>query len=142
LVAVEIDKRQTRIVIAMNGQLFLVLCLNDAHDVFEELMNIDRLFFWWATRSQKSVNKTGKSVCFADNDIRVLTQLGVVELALQQLRGTTNAAERVLNFVCKLSNHLSTCAMLYQQRVFTADLVAARYIGHFYEQGGSVDFNW
>ena len=100
-------------------------------------MHIDGLLVRWPTGAEQRINKSGKAVCFADHYVGVLVQLRVVELTLEQLGRTANAAEWVFDFVSKLANHLSAGAVLDQQRILTADLDAACYVGDLNQQSAS-----
>jgi hypothetical protein len=44
--------------------------------------------------------------------------------------------------VRELPNHLPPGAVLYQQRIFAADLVASRHVGHLDDQRSACDFDW
>jgi len=142
LVAIEVDLRQARIVIAVHGQLFLVFRLDKAHDVLEEFVHVDWLLIWRAARAKQSIDQSCEPICLADNDIRVFSLLCIIELTLQQLRCTADTTEGVLYLMRKLSNHLPTRTVLNQQRVLAADLVAACYVGHFNQQRSTVDVDW
>ena len=83
LVPVKIDQRQPRIVIAVHGQLFLILCLDNAHDVFEQFVNVGWLLVGRAARSEQRIDECGQPVGFADDDVRVFSSARVVELPLQ-----------------------------------------------------------
>lgn len=98
-------------------------------------MNINRLLVGWATRAQQRIDQASQSIGFADDDIGVFAKLGVIELALQQLRRAADTTKRILYLVRKLANHLPTRAVLYQQRVLTTNTRSARYIGYFNQQG-------
>ena len=60
-------------------------------------MNIDRLLVGRSARSEQRIDECRESISFADDDVRVLAQLILVELTLEQLRGAADAAERVLD---------------------------------------------
>ena len=105
-------------------------------------MHIDRLFVWRSTRTEQGIDKSRQPICLADDDVRVLAQLIVVQLSLQQLRCAANAAQRILYFMGELTNHLASRAMLNQQRIFAADLRSTRYIGYLDEQAGAFDVDW
>lgn len=128
LVAIEVDERQAWIVVPDKCQLLRFFRLDDANNILEQLVYVDRLFVRWSTRSEQSVDESGKTIGLADDDIRVLLQLVLDELPLEQLRRTADAAERILNFVCKLPDHLPAGTMLYQQRIFAADFRTPRDI--------------
>jgi len=46
-------------------------------------VNIDGLFIRWPARTQQRINEAGESVSFADNNVSVFAQLGLVELSLE-----------------------------------------------------------
>ena len=56
-------------------------------------------------------------VGLADDDARVLAQRRIEQLALEQLRGAAQAAERVLDLVRELADHEPAAAELREQRV-------------------------
>ena len=60
------------------------------------------------------------------------------QLPFEQLRGAANPAQRVLDLVCELANHLPAGAVLNQQRVLAADLGAPRHVGDLHQQAGVV----
>ena len=76
----------------------------------------------------------GPPVGLTDNDVGIFGELGVVELAVQQLCGAADAPQGVLNLMRQLTDHLSPGAVLDKQCVFTTDLGASRDVGHLDEQ--------
>ena len=101
-------------------------------------MHVQRLLVRRAAGTEQRIDQPGKAVRFADDDVGVFALLRVRELARQQLRRTANAAERILDFVRELANHLPPGAVLNQQRIFARDLVAPRHICHFDQQRRAV----
>lgn len=134
LVAVEVDQRQAHIVIATEANVFADIRLNQTHDVLEQLVHIQRLLVRRASGAKQSIDECRQPVRFADDDIGVFPEFVAVELPRQQLRGAAQAAQRVLDFVRKLPNHLAAGAMLNDQRVLPAYFRAPRYVIHFDEQ--------
>src|SRR5450631_707065 len=54
----------------------------------------------------------------ADDDASVFAQTGVQQLALEQLCGAPQTAERIFDFMGKLPDHQPAAAELRQQRIF------------------------
>lgn len=104
-------------------------------------MYVNGFFGGRATRPEQRVDETGKSVGFADDHVGVFAQLGVLQLAFEQLRCAANTAERVLDFVRELPNHLSPGTMLNDQRIFATDLIAPGDIGDFDQQNRVVQLD-
>ncbi len=97
-------------------------------------MDVDGLAVRRSARAEQRIDKAGEAIGFADDDIRVLGQLAVAELSRQKLCGSSYAAERVLDLVGELPDHLPACTVLDEQRILAADPVAACDIGQFNEQ--------
>ena len=74
LIPVKIKKRQAGIVITPDLDSFLPR-LDEAHDVLEQFVYVDCLLVRRSARSQQGVDKTGKAVRFADDDIRVFPEI-------------------------------------------------------------------
>jgi len=86
------------------------------------------------TGTEERIDQGRQSVGLTDNDACVLPQLLLAKLALKQLSRTAYAAERVLDFVRKLPDHLAAGAVLNEQRVFPAYLSASGDVSHFDQQ--------
>ncbi len=134
LVPIEVDQRQARIVVASYRRRIAVLGLDNRHDVFEQLVDVDRPFLRRAARPEQGVDERCETVRLADDDACVLAQFLVFELSLEQLCSPANTAERVLDLVGKLPNHLPAGAMLDQERILAGDPRAARDVGQLDEQ--------
>ena len=119
----------------MNPEPRPFLCVDQAHHVFEQLVDINGLLVRHAARAEQGIDETGEAVGLADDDVGVFALFVVIELALEQLRGAANPAQRVLDLVGQLPNHLSPGAVLDQQRIFAADLRAASDVRDFDKQG-------
>ena len=104
-------------------------------------MHIDGLLVRRSAGPEQRIDQRGKSIRLADDDVGIFLQFGIAKLALEQLSRTTNAAQGVLDLVRQLPNHLPSSTVLNQQRIFPADLGAARNISHFDEQARSVGVN-
>jgi hypothetical protein len=94
-------------------------------------MHIYGLFVWRPTRAQQGVNQADQPISLADDDLGVFFELCTAELFSEQLGRAAKAAERVFNFVGELANHLSACAVLYEQGVLAAYACSPGHIDHF-----------
>ena len=99
-------------------------------------MHVDGLFVGRSSGSQQGVNERRQAIRFADDDVGVFVQLLVVQLPFQELRRAAYAAQRVLDLMGKLPNHLAAGAMLNQQSVLAADLRAPRDVSNLDEHAG------
>ncbi len=99
-------------------------------------MHVQRLLVRGTARAQQGINEIRKSIRLADDDVGVFGEFLVVELARKQLCRAANSAERVLDLVGELPDHLPAGAVLDQQRIFPADLRSPRDVGKLDEQGG------
>ena len=134
LVAVEVHGRQTGIIIAADVYLISDFRLNQAYNVFKQLMHIRRLFVGWTTGPQQRVDQAGETIGLADNNARVFLELLAMKLLAQQLRRAANTAEGIFYFMCELANHLPPRAVLNEQGIFPADSQAAGHVQHFDQQ--------
>ena len=125
----------------MNVEAAGILGLDQPHDILDEFVDIDGLLVGRPAGAEQRVDQRREAIGFADHDVGVFAQLVLAELAFEQLRGATDAAERILDLVRQLPNHLASCAVLDQQRVFAADLRAARNVDNLHEQARVVDIN-
>ena len=69
--------------------------------------------------SEHAVEQVGEPIGLADDDARVLAQRRIEQLALEQLRGAAQAAQRILDLVRELTNHETAAAELREERVLT-----------------------
>ena len=99
-------------------------------------MHVDRPLVRRSARAEQRVDETGQAVRLADYDIGVFAQLVLVELPLEQLRGTSDAAERIFDLMGQLPDHLPPGAVLDEQGVLAADAGAARDVGYLDQQHG------
>src|SRR5258708_2503445 len=86
-------------------------------NVFADLVDIDESLLWSAVGSEHRVDERGQSVGLADDDPGVLPQVCLLQLALQELGGTAQAAEWILDLVRELPNHESAAIETRQQIV-------------------------
>ena len=89
------------------------------------MVNVDQLRIRQAVRPQHAVHQCLQAIGFTDDDTRVFFQRCVGDLALQQLRRTAQATERVLDLVRQSTHQRMGCLLLvYQQFVlFNAQLM-------------------
>ena len=63
-------------------------------------------------RRQQAVDQILQAISLGDDDLGVLHQLRFIQLAFEQLRSATNAAERVLDFVGQIAHQLAVGLIL------------------------------
>ena len=73
-------------------------------------------------RRQQPVDERLQAVGFADDHLRVFDERRPVELALEELRGAANAAERVLDLVREVPDQLAVRLLLLVQALLARDL--------------------
>ncbi len=106
-------------------------------DVLHDLVDVDRLLVRWLAGSEQGVDERGESICLGDDHRRVLVQRRLLELSLEQLRRTAQAAERVLDLVRELANHRAAATELGEQRVLARDALVVRGVGQLHEHPAS-----
>ena len=84
-------------------------------------MHVDELLRGRTPGSEHGVEQVGEPIGFADDDARVFAQRRIEQLALEQLRGAAQAAQRVLDLVRELANHETAAAELREQRVLARE---------------------
>ena len=72
-----------------------------------------------AARSEQGIDESRLAVGLAYYDAGVFVQLFVIQLPVEELRGTAQPAERIFYFMCELTNHLPASTMLNEQRILT-----------------------
>jgi hypothetical protein len=92
-------------------------------------------------RRQQPVDEAAQPVGFADDHLRVLDELRAVELALEQLRGAANAAERILDLVRQAANQVAIRLLLLEQALLARDLQLLIDVAEFQQQdrAGNID---
>src|SRR3981189_2548582 len=70
----------------------------------------------------------------ADDDAGVCAQAGIQQLALEQLRGAPQTAERIFDFMGKLPDHQPAAAELRQQGIFAYQAPVLRDVLDFQQQ--------
>ncbi|KFB72220.1 MAG: hypothetical protein AW09_002594 [Candidatus Accumulibacter phosphatis] len=81
-------------------------------------MNVHRSRLHRAMRRQQAPHQILQAVGLLDDHLCVLAQTRIVEFALQQLRRTTDTAERVLDFVHQVAYQLAIGMLLLDQALF------------------------
>ena len=79
------------------------------------------------------VDQRREPVGFADDDAGVFAQV-LVQFALEQLRGAAQAAERILDLVRELPNHLAAAVESRDELVLARDALPLRGVGDFQQQ--------
>jgi hypothetical protein len=67
-------------------------------------------------RREQAIHQRLQAIRLADDHLRVLDELRPVELALEQLRGAANAAERILDLVREAADELPIRLLLLVDR--------------------------
>ena len=75
-------------------------------------MDVDRGDARRAMRRQQPVHQRLEAVGLLDDHLRVFLEIGLVELALEQLRRAAQPAERVLDFVRQITDQLAVGLLL------------------------------
>lgn len=128
LIAVDTDDRQARIVIAHESHTRRRLRHDELGHVLGQLVRTDHLLPPHAARAQHAIDERGETVRLGNDDLGVALQLAARELALEQLRGTAHAAERILDLVRELPNDLLRQALTRHEATFADDLALARMV--------------
>ena len=121
VVRIDLDGRQARVVIALDRDLFGRLAAQQAIHALEKLVHVHELLRRRAPGSQHAIEQVGEPIGLADDDTRVLAQRRIEQLALEQLRGAAQAAQRILDLVRELTNHETAAAELREQRVLARE---------------------
>ncbi len=80
------------------------------------------------------IHQCGEAVGLADDHLGVFAERGRRELALEQLRGAAQSAERVFDLVGELANHQAAAVEARQQVVVARDALALRGVGELEQQ--------
>jgi len=80
-----------------------------------------------AMRGEQSVHERLQPVSLIDDNLRVLRELRARQLPLQQLRGATDASERILDFMCEIADQLAVGQALIQQPLFAIEFQTLIY---------------
>src|SRR5258708_29194873 len=113
LLAIADDLRNARVVIALD--LDAELGLDQASHALEHFVHAERLDARGAMRREHPVHQPLQAIGFLDDDLRVFAQLGLIELALEQLRRAAQAAQRILDFVREIADQLAVGLLLEHQ---------------------------
>src|SRR5512132_4322630 len=85
-------------------------------------------------RRQEPVDKRLQPVRLADDHLRVFDQGRPIQLALEELRGAADAAERILDLVRETANELTVCLLLFEQSFFARNLELLVDVAKFEQQ--------
>ena len=134
VVRIDRERRQARIVVALDGDAFGRLAAQQVIDALQQLVHVDQLLRGRASGPEHGIEQIGEPVRFADDDARVFAQRRIQEFALEQLRGAAQAAERIFDFVRELADHQAAPAQLSQQRVLAGQAPMLRDVFDFQQQ--------
>ncbi len=98
-----------------------------------EFVHVDQRLLRRARGADHGIDQRGQAIGLADDDAGVFTQV-FVQLALQQLRGAAQAAQRILDLVRQLPNHLPAGVEARHQFVLARDALALRGVGDLEQQ--------
>jgi len=133
LVTVEPQARQARVVVALDGHTVRRLRRKQVPHVLHQLVNVHRLLARRLARTEQGIDQRSKAIGLADDHGRVLVQRRVLQLALEELGGAAQAAERILDLVRELPDHRAASAELGEQRVFAEYSLMLRDVGEFHD---------
>src|SRR5882672_12528954 len=102
---IERNRRQARIVVAVDDDTRAGFAAQQVIDVLAELVKIESLAARRASGAEHGIDEIRETVRLADDDVRVFAQRRVFQLPLQELRRAAQAAERILDLVSELPNH-------------------------------------
>ncbi len=135
LVAVEHGVRQARVVVALDDDAGGRLGAQQVVDVLAELVDVELRFCGARFGPEHGVDQRAEPVGLADDDARCIRlQVGVRQLALQQLRRAAQAAQRILDLVRELAHHQAAAVQLRQQVVLARDALPLRGVGELEQQ--------
>src|SRR4051812_7576645 len=117
LLAVADDLRQARVVVALD--LDAELGLDQAPRPLEDFVDADRLDARRSMRREHAVHQALQPIRLLDDHLRVFPQLGLIELALEELCRTTQAAEGILDLMREVADQLA-CRLLLDDQALLA----------------------
>src|SRR5438477_12963376 len=113
LLAVADDLRDARVVVAL--ELDAELALDQAAHPLEDLVDADGLDARRAVRGQHAIHQALQAIGLLDDHLRVLAQLGLVQLALEELGRAAQPAERILDLMGEIADQLAVRLLLEDQ---------------------------
>ena len=125
---------QTRIVIALDEHAAVRFAAHQVIDVLAQFMDVETLAPRRATGPEHGIDQRGETIRFADDHLGIFAHRLVAQLAFQQLRGTAQTAQRILDLVSKLANHQPTAPQLRQERGLAADTLSLGGIAELHQQ--------
>ena len=99
-------------------------------------MDVGALVRRQPVRRQQAVDERLQPVGLADDHLRVFDELRPVELALEQLRGAADAAERILDLVREAADQLAVRLLLLEQALLARDLQLLVDVAELEQQRG------
>jgi hypothetical protein len=110
--------RQAGIVVAADPERGRKLRGEQAAHALEDLVDVHRAGLHRAVRRQQAAHQILQTVGLLDDHLGVFAQAGIVEFPFEQLRCTSDAAERVLDFVHQVSYQFAVGVLLLDQALF------------------------
>ncbi len=90
-------------------------------------------------RHQQAIDQRVQPIGLGDDDARVLALLVARQLSFEQLRRSTHAAQRVLDFVRKVAQQLAVCFSQADLPLFAVDFQLLLDLGDFEHQRNVFD---
>ena len=83
LISIEAYLWQAGIIVALDFHARADLGGNDFDDVLDQFMRVHRLFVRWPAKAQQRIDKPGKTIGLADDDLRVFLEFVIDKLPLE-----------------------------------------------------------
>ncbi|MNN15572.1 hypothetical protein D3C81_1286800 [compost metagenome] len=110
-----------RVVVALEGQLALGFRLDQAAHALEDLVDVGRHQLRQLVGAEHAVHQVTQAVGLLDDHVGVVLEARLRQLAGQQLGGTADAAQRVLDLVGQAAHQQAGGLLLGQLRFLLAD---------------------
>ena len=91
---------------------------NKGTHLFEDFMDADRLRLHQSVRTEQPVHQFLQAIGLLDDDLGVFVQLRIGQFPLEQLRRTTDATQRILDFMSEIADQLTIDLLLLSQALF------------------------
>ncbi len=142
LIGVGRQRRQTGVVVTDEANRVVLFVGDQDNDPLQDFMQVDQLALRPADRTEKAVGQGGQTVCFADDDARVLAQRWRWQFAFQKLGGAAQPTEWVTDLVGELTDHAATGIVLADQCPFAVYLSPLGRIKQFDDQIAITGTGW
>jgi len=135
LVRVGPEQRQTGVVIAAHADARMTFGRHQRADAFHDFMDVDLDHARQAIGAEQGIDQLLQPVGLGHDHPRVVAQLGIVDLGVQQLGGAAEATERILDLMCQSAHDGPARLLLGQQIFFPGDPQMAVLLVEFEHQG-------